>query len=362
MKKKLREKLHFSIKDTGITLAVLTVAVLASLLLMDRAENTSYVNLIFVLAVFMVSRLTEGYFYGTLASLISVFGVNYVFTYPYMQLDFTLAGYPLTFMTMMFVAIATSMMTSQLKEQEQLQAEAEREKMRGNLLRAVSHDLRTPLTSIIGAAEMLTLSESLRKDEDGRALADGIRKDADWLLRMVENMLSITRLESGARLHLREELPEEIIGAAAAKFKKWHPEHRLSIRFPADLLMARMDGVLIEQVILNFLDNAARHADNSREVELECGRQGEMLYIRVSDHGRGLEAAELENLRSGRPVKSARESADSSGDTHRGMGIGLSVCRTIVKAHGGSITAWNRPEGGAVFEFTLPLMEVEHEQ
>jgi len=361
MKKKLREKLFFSRKDTGITLSILAAAVLACLLLMNHAENTSYVTLIFVLAVFMVSRMTEGYFYGVLASLVSVVGVNYIFTYPYMQLDFTLAGYPLTFMTMMFVAIATSMMTSQLKEQEQLRADAEREKMRSNLLRAVSHDLRTPLTSIIGAAEMLGEEARQKDNAAASALADGIRKDADWLLRMVENMLSITRLESGAQLHLRAELPEEIIGAAAAKFKKWHPDHKLIISFPEEVLMARMDGVLIEQVILNFLDNAARHGGSGYEIELDCGRSGKELYIRVTDHGRGLEPAELDNLHSGQPIRMQRSACESGSDTHRGMGIGLSVCHTIIKAHGGIITAWNRPEGGAVFQFTLPLMEIEHE-
>lgn len=362
MKKKLHEKMCFSRRDTCITLVILTMALVACLLLMNHAENTSYVSMIFVLAVFLISRMTNGYFYGVLASLVSVVGVNYIFTYPYMQLDFTLAGYPLTFMTMMFVAIATSMMTSQLKEQEQLRAEAEQEKMRGNLLRAVSHDLRTPLTSIIGAAEMLGEEARGRNDLSGRQMAEGICKDADWLLRMVENMLSITRLESGAQLHLREELPEEIIGAAAAKFKKWHPDHKLIVGFPQEVLMARMDGVLIEQVILNFLDNAARHSGSDQAIELECGSSGTELFVRVIDHGRGLERAELDNLRSGRPIRTVEPANDTGGDTHRGMGIGLSVCRTIIKAHGGRITAWNREEGGAVFQFILPLSEVEHEQ
>ncbi len=355
MKKKLAGKLVFSVRDTVVTLLILTAAMLSCLLLMDKAENTSYITLIFVLAVFLVSRQTSGYLYGVAASLVSVFGVNYVFTYPYMELDFSLAGYPLTFMTMMFVAITTSMMTSQLKEQEKLKAEAEREKMRGNLLRAVSHDLRTPLTSIIGAAEMLQSSAALEADTEGRVLAAGIRKDADWLLRMVENMLSITRLESGAQLHLQEELPEEIIGSAAAKFKKWHPDHKLTVSFPQEVLMAKMDGVLIEQVILNFLDNAARHSGSRSAIELECGREGTALCIRVIDHGQGLPSAELENLFD-------RRTRPHSGDAHRGMGIGLSVCHTIIKAHGGTITAWNHAKGGAVFQFTLPLTEVEHEQ
>ena len=355
MRKKVAEKLPFSVRDTAVTLLILSFAMLSCLLLMGKTESTSHVTLLFVLAVFLISRLTDGYLYGIIASMVSVFGVNYVFTYPYMELDFSLAGYPLTFITMLFVAVTTSMMTSQLKAQEKLKAEAQREKMRGNLLRAVSHDLRTPLTSIIGAAEMLENTFAFIEDGESQNLASGIRKDADWLLRMVENMLSVTRLESGAQLNLQEELPEEIIGSAAAKFKKWHPDHKLTVIFPREVLMAKMDGVLIEQVILNFLDNAARHSGSEQPIELECGREGQNLFIRVTDHGCGLDEAEQEKIFNSRLKK-------SNGDGRRGMGIGLSVCRTIIKAHNGTVTARNHPAGGAVFQFILPLTEVEHEQ
>ena len=346
-------KLLFSRRDTAVTAGILLAAVLLCALLRTHAESDSYVSMAFLLAVFLISRLTAGYFYGTLASLLSVVGVNYVFTYPYMQLDFSLAGYPVTFATMMIVSVITGAMTSRLKEQEALWMRAEREQLRSDLLRAVSHDLRTPLTAIIGSADALLADTAFEEPPARRDLIAGIGKDSDWLLRMVENMLSVTRLESdGASLRMQPELAEEIVGAAAAKFKKWHPDCRLVVREPEEVLMAQMDGILIEQVLLNLLDNAARHGGSGKEILLETGRAGQRVFFRVTDHGRGIEPAERESLFSERPA------GTGGSDNHRGMGIGLSVCRTIIKAHHGEITADNHPQGGAVFQVFLPLMEV----
>lgn len=116
--------------------------------------------------------------------------------------------------------------------------------------------------------------------------------------------------------------------------------------------MAQMDGILIEQVLLNLLDNAARHGGSGKEILLETGRAGQRVFFRVTDHGRGIEPAERESLFSERPA------GTGGSDNHRGMGIGLPVCRTIIKAHHGEITADNHPQGGAVFQVFLPLMEV----
>ena len=114
-----------------------------------------YVSMIFLLAVLVISRMTDGYFYGILAAVVGVFGINYVFTYPYFAFNFSISGYPITFISMAAVAVITSAMTTQIKQQEKIRADTEKEKMRGNLLRAVSHDLRTPLTSIVGATSAM---------------------------------------------------------------------------------------------------------------------------------------------------------------------------------------------------------------
>ena len=135
-----------------ITIVIMGISFLFCLPLQQLADTDTHVPLLFVLAVLLVSRYTDGYKYGIFASFVAVVGVNYAFTYPYFALNFTIAGYPLTFLVMLIVSAVVSTLTTQIKQQEHIRMEAEKEKMRGNLLRAVSHDIRTPLTSIVGSA------------------------------------------------------------------------------------------------------------------------------------------------------------------------------------------------------------------
>ena len=354
--KKTNKKIVFSVKDTFITIYMLVLATLFCLILEMIYKEGTYVSMVFLLAVFIISRMTEGYFYGIVGAITSVFFVNYVFTYPYMQLNFILAGYPLTFITMMIVAGVTSTMTSQLKESEQIKAEAKQEKMRGNLLRSVSHDLRTPLTAIIGSAE--AAADSSVDEAKRLELIEGISKDAGWLLRMVENMLSITRLENaGANIKMQAELAEEIVSSAVLKFKKWHPGRELKVESPDELIMVSADPVLIEQVIINFLDNAVRHSGDTEEIILRVEMMNKEAAFQVLDRGIGISKETEKTLFTHGSKMSGEE-----GDSHRGMGIGLSVCRTIIKAHEGRVFAGNRTGGGAIFMFTLPMIEVDYEQ
>ena len=181
--------------------------------------------LIYVLAVLCVSRLTEGYFYGVLASMVAVVGVNYIFTYPYFQVDFTVTGYPLTFIVMLTVSISVSALMTQIKMQEHVRLKAEKERMRANLLRAVSHDIRTPLTSIEGAAAgIIDNKDVLTRGAERRAAFEHQRRGT-VMVRMVENLLSITRMnDEGTRLTTHEELAEEIVSSAVVKFSKRFPD------------------------------------------------------------------------------------------------------------------------------------------
>ena len=145
-------KVRSVLKNSGIAFGILGIATAFCFLVQRISESDTHVPLLFVLAVLFVSRFTDGYVYGIVASIIAVFGVNYVFTFPYFKLNFAITGYPLTFVAMLAVACSVSALTTQIKKQEQMRLEVEREKMRANLLRAVSHDIRTPLTSIVGSA------------------------------------------------------------------------------------------------------------------------------------------------------------------------------------------------------------------
>ena len=208
-----------------IFFAVMAVASAICALLRGVSTSDVHVPLIFVLAVLVISLLTDGYFYGILAALTSVITVNYAFTYPYAKLDFSVYGYPLTFLTMLAVGCVVSALTSRVKAQERVWVESAKEKVRGNLLRAVSHDLRTPLTSIYGACSAIIENfDNLPRERQLMLLKD-IQTDSQWLNRMVENLLSVTRVDADkVRLSKHSTVLEELIDALLVKFRKHYPD------------------------------------------------------------------------------------------------------------------------------------------
>lgn len=185
--------LSFSWRDFAIFCSLFTSAVLLCILLHKAKSSEGFAYSISILTVLLISRFTTGYLYGTLAAVLSVVVTNYIFTYPYWEVDFTLSGYPLTFLTMLVVSLVTCTMTTKIKKQENLRIEAAREKMKANLLRSVSHDIRTPLTSIIGSTSAMLENPDL-PEEDRMLLLGDVKDDAQWLIRVVENLLSITRM------------------------------------------------------------------------------------------------------------------------------------------------------------------------
>ena len=342
------------LRDLAVMLGCLGVASALCALLRLFSSTDSHVPLIFVLAVLMVSRYTDGYLFGLLASVLGVLEVNYAFTFPYLAFNFSMTGYPLTFACFAVVSIMTSTLTSQVRQSERMRMEGEREQMRSNLLRVISHDLRTPLTSIIGALNVVSENDEALSSEDRRALLADARMDAEWLINMVENLLSITRMggDGTPSLHKEPQAAEEVIGEAVGRFRKQYARPAVEIRIPDELLIVPMDAMLIEQVIINLLVNAALHSQTATTVVLSLAQEGEDARFRIEDNGRGFPSDILHCLSTGQPLP-VRE--NHSGDAVRTMGIGLSVCKTILTAHGGTLSACNRPEGGASVTFTLPL-------
>ena len=189
--------------------------------------------------------------------MVAVVGVNYIFTYPYFQVDFTVTGYPLTFIVMLTVSISVSALMTQIKMQEHVRLKAEKERMRANLLRAVSHDIRTPLTSIEGAAAGIIDNKDVLTEEQKEELLLNIKEEAQWMVRMVENLLSITRMnDEGTRLTTHEELAEEIVSSAVVKFSKRFPDIKVEVDIPEEVVIVPMDPILIRQVIVNIMENA----------------------------------------------------------------------------------------------------------
>lgn len=350
LRRTIERLLPFSWRDLAATVGIIGLAALLCAALKPISDSDFHVPLIFVLAVLMVSLATDGYLFGMLSSVIAVLGVNIVFTYPYFQMDFSMTGYPLTFLCMFAVSIITCTLTSRVRKSEKVKAEAEREKMRANLLRAISHDFRTPLTGMIGATNVVLENGDHLSEAEKTALLTGARNDAEWLIHMVENLLSITRIDadSGAELHKEPQAVEEVLGEAVSRFHRQYPAFRVEIRIPEEPLFVEMDATLIEQVLINLLINAAIHGHTADTAVVSVESGAEQVSVSVEDNGEGIRKELLPHLFDEYGARNAREREN------RNMGIGLSVCSTIVKAHGGQMHAENPPGGGARFTFTLP--------
>lgn len=483
----------------------LLVATFFSMFVSGLFVSQINVSLFYMLAVVVVSVITPGYAYGIAASIIAVVGVNYFFTAPYFGLDFTRTGYPITFVTMLLVAMISCAITSSRKEQARLaeqrekrtlasyeitrqmlavrdvesilritarhlsdnydmrvaifygepknymkcivaqdkhltdrasedemtyaqqayhdhenaseenllclpmlshqnvigvmcmsgkkvstideqsvmslqmllaqivmavdcqilsderhriRMEAEKEKTRANLLRAISHDIRTPLTSMTGASAAMLENDSL-DEQSRRQLTQDIHDDALWLTRVVENLLSITKISDGLTPeNMQVEAVEEIAAESAQRVRARYPGKLLSVRTPDEFVLVRMAGTLIEQVLINLMENALIHSGTDEPVELTVTCEGDAVRFTVRDYGRGIDPELLPYLfTSG--IGERRTRADHS----RGLGIGLSICQNIVQAHGSVISVRNMPDKGAQFTFTLPREEESpHEQ
>lgn len=494
--------------DTLKTIIVIAVVTACSYFSSELFIERSNVALVYALAILIITVITNGYVYGIIASVMSVFGVNFFFTRPYFEINFTLAGYPVTFAAMLFTSLISSTLVTIIKrhastsverekrtealyevtkmllkidtvaeirnmtmkyinklsnhsvimfmgnpnisdvyiyptdknfivsdekreraleaynqklalkskyeetskiqeiylpilymerifgviiiysddnfdleenktfikifmnqvaiaferqnltdEKNRIIIAAEKEKMRSNLLRAVSHDLRTPLTSISGASSVLLENKNIDKVTHDKLVTD-IKENAQWLIRMVENLLSVTRIsEEGTTLLKSLEAVEEVVGEAVRQVKKRFPERKIYVKVPLELIMVPMDGTLIEQVIINIIENSIKHSGNDSDINIEITKQSQNAVFEISDDGNGISDEDMPNLFNGY-IKSKGQSTDST----RGMGIGLSICRSIIDAHGGTIMAENKKQGGAVFRFTLPIEEELYEQ
>lgn len=345
MKTKPKHLRHFY--DFLLTVAILAIATILCTLLRRLDDGSGYVNLIFVLAVACISRWTEGFFWGTFSSVSAVLFVNFVFTYPYWAFNFTITGYPLTFLAMLTVSIMISAMNTQIKKQEKLRLETEKEAVRANLLRAMSHDIRTPLTSIVGNTAAILDNEDSFSPEQKRRLLEDVNEDAQWLIRMVENLLSITRMSGGqAKIEKECEAAEEIVAVSVSKFTKRFPNIQVTVEVPDEVLMVPMDATLIRQVMMNLLENAAIHGGNVTQIRFQLSREGSSACFAISDNGIGIPKEKLPTIFDG----GLSGVSHNNFDMKKNMGIGLSVCYTIVKAHGGTMTAeiWNQAERASV--------------
>lgn len=353
-----KETLTKRLKDCLIALLLIAAAFGCSVLLQNVFAVQEHITTVFVFAVFLVSLWTDGYVYGIVTAFIGMFAVNWAFTLPYFAVNFTMTENLLSAVVMIVVSLLTSALTTKLKKSEEMKALGEKERTRANLLRAVSHDLRTPLTTIYGASSTMIENYDGVPDEQKLKILNGIKEDSQWLIGMVENLLSVTKIgEGGVNLIKRATALDELIDAVIVKMKKRYPEQEIEIALPEEIVFIPMDAILIEQVLVNLLENAVQHAEGMTKLSLKVFTVGDKAVFEVADDGCGIDKERFATLFQGK--------YDDKGlpcdGRKRNAGIGLSVCATIVKAHGGTIVAENRKEGGAKFCFSLHIEEMKDE-
>lgn len=321
-----------------------------NLLIEKVLETRATVSLIFVFAVFIISLKTTRHIWGILAALISVYIDICVFTYPYYVFSVYWSENIITTLVMFAVSIITNTFTVKLKNHQKMLRETEKEKMRANLLRAISHDLRTPLTSIYGSSSTVMENyDSLGKEKQLKLIKE-INEDSVWLIRMVENLLSVTRInDKGVKIKKIPVVLEEMMDVILAKFQQKYPSVNIEASLPDEFISLLADPLLIEQVIINLLENSVFHAKGMTVLNITVTEKAKTVEITISDDGCGIPKELL-----GKVFTGYIEGNDSPADGSRNnMGIGLSICSAIVKAHGSTLHAKNLKSGGASFSFEL---------
>ena len=301
--------------NTLFTLTLLGIATaLAFLFFSFVSENTANIALLYIIAQILIARYTNGYLHGLFSSIFSVICINFFFTYPFFRLNFTLSGYPVTFIGMLIITLLTTATTSSL------------------------------------------LSDgSILSDAEKSELLENIENDSSWLLNMVENLLSVTRINDTVthQVNKTPEIVEEVVAEAVQRLKKRFPSASIIVHVPTDYLLIPMDAILIEQVLINLLENALIHSGSSHSLELTVTDHPDHVTFCAKDFGHGLNPDVIPDIFSGICHNTG------SVDSHKGMGIGLSICKMIIDAHNGYIEAKNHTNG-ALFLFTLPKKEEEN--
>ena len=241
-----------------------------------------------------------------------------------------------------------------MREKQQAEAQAGQEALRANLLRAISHDLRTPLTSISGNANILMERADQLEPEKRRSLFTAIYDDAMWLINLVENLLAITKIEDNhVNMNMEPELLEDIFSEAFSHLDRNACKHHIRTELADDMLMADMDARLMVQVVINIVNNAIKYTPEGSHITLSAERSGQLVVVEIADDGPGVSDEARERL-----FDRFYTVGNERGDGRRGLGLGLSLCKSIITAHGGTIEAIKNEPQGTIFRFTLHASEV----
>jgi two-component system sensor histidine kinase KdpD len=333
--------------------AVLVVAAVTAICRWAAWARIADVAMLYLLGVVTVA-MSFGYVASLVATVLSVAGLDFFFTEPDLSFYVTDKHHLVTFVIMLFVAVVISNLMERFRRTAAIEAQAQevklemhKELLRNALLSSVSHDLRTPLTVLMGAASALLGDDGMLRPERRREYLETISQEASRLNRLVRNLLNMTSLESGTLRARTEWQPlEEVVGVALRRLDEQLQGRPVRVEIAPDAWAATFDAVLIEQVFVNLVENAARYTPPGTAIAIRTAPVGAGVEVEVADDGPGVPPGEEEHVFE----KFRRVGPDVQG----GMGLGLTICRGIIEAHGGRIWCENRPGGGASFRFRLP--------
>ncbi|MCB2299821.1 DUF4118 domain-containing protein [Clostridium tagluense] len=236
------------------------------------------------------------------------------------------------------------------QKKKNINLEAERERVRGNLLRSISHDLRTPLTGILGSVSTITDNYDILDNDTKKELLDIIYEDTSWLIHSVENILSMTRIDEG-KLEIKKdaEVVEEIVAESISRVKRFSGSHNIVTDLPQAMVILFVDGLLIEQVLINLIDNAIKYTQDDSIITVKVTVKEDNVVFDISDNGKGIPEEDITSIFDRFYTKTKGDCLEK-----RGIGLGLAICKSIIEAHGGCMEALNNSSGGATFRFSLP--------
>lgn len=346
------------LKNIAVSVCIMVAAFFLSVLFQNLKVG-EHITTVFVFAVFLISLITDGYVYGIVSAILGMFAINYAFTYPFFAFDFMIRINLISAIIMIIISILTSMLMTKVKYQEAIKSETEKERMRASLLRAISHDLRTPLTTIYSASSTLRDKRHLLTEEQQTAMLQNISEDSEWLIHMVENLLSVTRIDNETmKIQKTPTIVDELVDSVMTKFLNRHSDVDVTIDVPEEIIVVSIDPILIEQVLINILENAVFHAKGMTELVFKITSAGDRAVFEIYDNGCGIREDKLKHIFTG----CYETQSDISDGDKRFAGIGLSVCAAIIKAHGSTITAENRKSGGALFRFSLEREQMTEDE
>lgn len=349
------------------TLFILSFMTIIGILFSKLGVNSVNILLLYIFAILMVSYITDKKIYSLTAAVISVVSFDFLFAEPAYSIKFFDNSYILTFGLMVLIAIFSSHLTMQLKGQtkqavlnanniesmlelsRELQIKNKQEELRSVLLRTISHDLRTPLTGISGFAELLiNNSDSLSEDKKKKIYYE-IYDDAVWLYNLVENILSITRFDNNEiKLKKESEYITDIVNEAISHLGRKREQYDIHIDIDDDNLSAKVDGRLITQVVFNLVDNATKYSDPGTKIIIKASKKEKNIEISVADEGRGISDEDKQKI-----FDIFYTANKSSADSNRSMGLGLALCKAVIKAHSGKISIKDNYPRGTVFSFVI---------